>query len=127
MKKTSQKFFKCNICGNFTGLIYNAGPKMVCCGQSMEELAANNVGDVKYHLPVITRTGDKVTVKISEDKHPMTETHHLKFIYLETANGGQRKCLELGSEPKAEFALVDDRPLICYTYCNLHGLWKKEF
>ncbi|MCL2521883.1 MAG: desulfoferrodoxin [Erysipelotrichales bacterium] len=127
MKKTSQKFFKCNICGNFTGLIYNSGPNMVCCGKPMEEQIANNIGEAKLHLPVITRSGDKITIKIGDEAHPMVEDHHLKFIYLETANGGQRKCLEIGSESMAEFMLVDDRPLVCYTYCNLHGLWKKEF
>ena len=43
-----------------------------------------------------------------------------------TEHGVQSKCLKPGEAPVADFALVDDRPLEVYEYCNKHGLWKAE-
>ncbi len=48
-------------------------------------------------------------------------------IYLETKNGGQRKALSPGDEPKATFALHDDELVAVYAYCNVHGLWKRKY
>ena len=56
----------------------------------------------------------------------MTEEHSITWVYLETDKGGQRKALSPGEEPKAHFALADEKPLAVYAYCNLHGLWKTE-
>jgi superoxide reductase len=57
----------------------------------------------------------------------MVEEHWIQWIYLETKEGVQRKCLNPGDEPKAVFALNDgDKAVAAYEYCNLHGLWKKE-
>ena len=49
-----------------------------------------------------------------------------EWIYLETENGGQRRILKPGEEPKATFCIGEDKPVAVYAYCNLHGLWMTE-
>ncbi len=122
------KFFKCNTCGNLVCLINEGGGTLVCCGNEMEELTPNTVdAAVEKHVPVIEVEGNKVTVKVGSVTHPMVEEHWIQWIYLETKEGVQRKCLNPGDEPKAVFALNDgDKAVAAYEYCNLHGLWKKE-
>ena len=56
----------------------------------------------------------------------MAEEHSIEWVYLQTDKGGQRKNLTPGQEPKAVFALADEKPVAVYAYCNLHGLWKAE-
>jgi superoxide reductase len=53
----------------------------------------------------------------------MEENHHISFVYVETENGGQRKTLKPGQEPKLTFRFADDSPVAVYSYCNVHGLW----
>jgi superoxide reductase len=121
------KFFRCDICGNIVGLIEDAGIPMVCCGEDMTELVANtSEGAYEKHLPVAAVEGDKVTVSVGSVAHPMIQEHYIQWIYFETEQGGQRKALKPGQEPKAVFALADDKAVAAYEYCNLHGLWKTE-
>jgi len=122
-----QKFFKCNKCGNFLGLINNTGEKLVCCEEKMQELKANTSDGVsEKHVPEINITNDTVTVKVGSVLHPMGEEHHIEFIYLQTEHGGQRKCLKNINTPVVKFKLIDDRVIAVFAYCNLHGLWKHE-
>ncbi|WP_368273483.1 desulfoferrodoxin family protein, partial [Enterocloster bolteae] len=44
-----------------------------------------------------------------------------------TRQGNQRKELQPGQKPQAEFMLCEgDEAEAVYAYCNLHGLWKAE-
>lgn len=125
--RSSQKFYICNHCGNMVGFINDRGAPMVCCGEKMSELVPNTVeASTEKHLPSVTVSGDKVTVQIGSVLHPMEEEHFIKFVYVETELGGQRKSCAVGSEPKMTFSFVDDKPLAVYSYCNLHGLWKTD-
>ena len=121
----TQRFFKCEICGNMVGLIASSGVPLVCCGQEMRELIGNSSdGAVEKHCPVVSVNGHSITVNIGAVPHPMTDEHHIEWIYLKTEKGGQRKELKPGDEPKAEFVITGgDKPLVAYAYCNLHGLW----
>ncbi len=120
-----QKFFRCKHCGNFVGLINNAGVPMICCGEKMEELIPNTVDASKEkHVPEVVVSEDTVTVQVGSVEHPMEAAHHIEFIYLNTENGGQRKSLTVGGKPSAVFKLADDKALEVFAYCNLHGLWK---
>ena len=122
-----KKFFTCGSCGNFVELIERKGPPLVCCGQPMTCLIPNTVdASGEKHLPVVSVSGNEVHVAVGSVLHPMEEAHHITFIYVETENGGQRKALKVGEEPKASFCLTDDKPVAVYEYCNLHGLWKSE-
>lgn len=121
------KFYICEHCGNIIGLVHNAGVPMMCCGQKMTQLIPGTVeASVEKHLPVVTVDGDKVIVEIGSVAHPMVEEHSILWVYLQTDRGGQRKCLNVGEEPKVVFALADEKPVAVYAYCNLHGLWKTE-
>lgn len=120
------KFYICKHCGNLVGKVIDGGVTPVCCGEPMTELTANTVdAATEKHVPVITVEGNQVTVEVGSVAHPMLEEHHISFIYLETKQGGQRKCPVIGGEPKAVFALAEgDEVVAAYEYCNLHGLWK---
>lgn len=125
MKQT--QFFICEHCKNLVGMIDNKGVPLMCCGQKMTELVAGSVeASLEKHIPVVTVKDNAVEVCVGEAIHPMTDEHKIDWVYLKTDKGGQRKNLNAGDEPKVKFALIDEKPLEVYAYCNLHGLWKKE-
>ena len=120
-------FYICEHCGNLVEVINDAGVPLVCCGQKMTKLEAGTVeASHEKHIPVVTVEGNTVKVDIGSVAHPMTEEHSILWVYLQTDKGGQRKSLEVGSEPSVSFALLDEKPVAVYAYCNLHGLWKTE-
>ena len=122
------KIFKCNHCGNIFEVVNDAKVVPVCCGEPMRELKANTTDDAQEkHVPEVSVEGNLVKVKVGSVEHPMTEEHHIAFIYLETENGVARKDLDHTGKPEAVFALAEgEKPVAVYEYCNLHGLWKKE-
>ena len=122
-----QKFFICRHCGNMVGLIKDQGVPMACCEEKMPELVPNTVeASAEKHLPVATVSGNSIGVKVGSAPHPMEEEHHISFIFVETENGGQRKCLKNTKTPEAAFCFADDKPVAVFAYCNLHGLWKTQ-
>jgi len=122
-----QKFFICKHCGNLIGLIEDEGVPMICCGEKMSELVPNTAeAATEKHLPEVTVSGESLSVQIGSVAHPMEEAHHISFVYVETEQGGQRKCLKVGQAPNLSFSFVEDKPVAVYAYCNLHGLWKTE-
>jgi superoxide reductase len=125
MPSRKNQFYICEHCGNLLGLIEDRGVPLVCCGDPMKGLVPNTVeASAEKHLPAVTLSGNTVEVHIGSAAHPMEESHHINFVYLETERGGQRKNLKVGEAPKLTFVVADDTPLSVYAYCNLHGLWK---
>ena len=122
------KIFKCNHCGNIFEVVNDAKVVPVCCGEPVRELKANTTDAAQEkHVPEVSVEGNLVKVKVGSVEHPMTEEHHIAFIYLETENGVARKDLDHTGKPEAVFALAEgEKPVAVYEYCNLHGLWKKE-
>ena len=122
------KIFKCNHCGNIFEVVNDAKVVPVCCGEPMRELKANTTDAAQEkHVPEVSVEGNLVKVKVGSVEHPMTEEHHIAFIYLETENGVARKDLDHTGKPEAVFTLAEgEKPVAVYEYCNLHGLWKKE-
>ena len=121
------KFYICEHCGNIVGMIHNGGVPMMCCGQKMTKLEAGVVeASHEKHIPVVTVEGNTVRVNVGSVTHPMSEEHHIAWVYLQTNRGGQRKCLDVTGAPEVTFALADETPVAVYAYCNLHGLWKAE-
>jgi superoxide reductase len=124
LSNKNAKFYFCKHCGNFVEMIHNSGVPMICCGEPMAELTPNSREAAhEKHLPVICISDGMVTVKIGSVPHPMTEEHYIQWIYLETENGIQRKMLEPGDKPETVFAVIDDKVLAAYEFCNIHGLW----
>ena len=123
----SNKFYVCEHCGNLIGMIHDAGVPMMCCGQKMTKLVPGTVeASREKHIPVACVDGDTVTVNVGSIEHPMNAEHSILWVYLLTDKGGQRKCLELSKAPIVKFALVDEKPIAAYAYCNLHGLWRAD-
>jgi len=121
------RFFICKKCGNVVGVLYSSGVPLVCCGEEMQPLEANTVdASREKHVPIVTVSGDTVTVEVGSVAHPMTPEHYIGFIYLLTERGGQRKALSSGDAPRATFRVIADKPKAVYAYCNLHGLWSAQ-
>lgn len=123
------KFFLCTTCGNVVFKFVDSGVDLVCCGQSMRELipSTNDSSASEKHVPVVEfKDNGEIMVKVGSQRHPMTESHHIAFIYLETEKGGQARYLAPGEEPEAVFFDCKDKPVAVYEYCNIHGLWKKD-
>lgn len=121
------RFFICKHCGNLINMIHSSGVPVICCGEPMTELVPGSVdASHEKHVPVVTVDGNTVTVEIGSAPHPMVPAHYIEWIQLHTENGAYRKCLKPGEAPKATFILNDERPLVAYEYCNLHGLWKAD-
>ena len=121
------RFYICEKCGNIVGMIHNGGVPMMCCGQKMAKLEADVVeASLEKHIPVVAVEGNTVRVNVGSVTHPMSEEHHIAWVYLQTNRGGQRKCLDVTGAPEVTFALADETPVAVYAYCNLHGLWKTD-
>ena len=124
----SVKIFKCMHCGNIIEMVEDKGVPVVCYGEKMTELVpGTSDGAAEKHVPVVTVSGNKVTVNIGSDAHPMTDEHLISWIILETEDGCQRKHLSSADAPEASFMLADgEKAIAAYEYCNLHGLWKAD-
>ena len=122
------KFFVCRHCGNVIAYVEDSGVKVVCCGEPMQEMVPNTSdGAGEKHVPVVTREGDTVTVKVGSVEHPMLEAHYIEWIALQTTAGVQLRRLAPGQKPEAVFALAPGEDVVAaFEYCNLHGLWKWE-
>lgn len=123
-----QKFYVCKHCGNLVGMIYASGVKMICCGEEMQEIIPNTVdAAVEKHIPQISTADGIATVKVGSVPHPMTVEHLIQWVYLQTTEGGHRKCLGPEDAPEVKFALTKgEEPIAAFAFCNLHGLWKQE-
>ena len=120
------KFYKCETCGNVVVKLVDSKVPLVCCGSKMQELVPNTVdASNEKHVPQVTMLeNNMIKVEVGSVAHPMTEEHHIAFIYVETDKGGIK--VDLKDKPEAVVALGDATPLVVYEYCNLHGLWKTE-
>ena len=120
------KFCRCPHCGNIIAKVNDSGVPVVCCGQPMQELVPNTGdGAGEKHVPVVTREGQEVIVRIGSVDHPMLDNHYIQWIAIETKAGNQRKVLKPGDAPEARFLVKeDDEVIAAYEYCNLHGLYK---
>ena len=121
---SNRKFYICRHCGNIITKLDDSGVPVICCGEKMEELIAGATDAAgEKHVPVVKVEGSRVTVDVGAVTHPMTEEHHIEWIFLDTEHGGQFKYLDHTAAPKVSFELDDDEPVGVYAYCNLHGLW----
>lgn len=118
------QIYKCEICGNIVEVVHVGGGQLICCNQPMDLLEENSTDAAQEkHVPVIEKSGSKVTVKIGSVTHPMEEKHYIEFVEV-LANGKvYRKFLNPGDAPEATFE-VEAEKVTARGYCNLHGLWK---
>ena len=122
------KFFACKKCQKIAVIVKPSACPTVCCGDEMVELKpASTDGAKEKHVPVVTVNGQTVNVAVGSVDHPMLPEHYIQWILLETDKGIQKKTLEPGQAPKADFALLPGEKVVAaYEYCNLHKLWKSN-
>jgi superoxide reductase len=120
--------YKCEVCGNMVIAIHAGGGDLVCCGQDMVLMKENTVdAAVEKHVPVVTRDGDKLTVKVGSVPHPMEEKHYIEWIEVVIGETVLTKMLKPGQAPEAEFCICGLKGDISVReYCNIHGLWATE-
>lgn len=119
------KFYHCKVCGNTIIKVIDGGTVPKCCNAEMEELKPNTTeGKSEYHLPVMIQCDNhKLKIRVGKELHPMTPEHHIRFIYIETEQGGHLYRLKEGC-PAEIIVSMCEKPTAIYAYCNLHGLWK---
>lgn len=99
-------------------------------GAPAKEMKAGSTdGALEKHVPYVTKEGDELKVQVGEVAHPMTDEHWITNIWVEYPDGtSEKKTLIPGENPVAVFDVAGkDGTVTVYEYCNLHGLWKKEF
>lgn len=123
------EFYVCKTCGNIVTKVKDSAVPVVCCGKTMEALIPGSVdAAAEKHVPVYTLDGSKVFVMVGDVEHPMVPEHYIEWIAIETESGAQIRYLSAGEKPAASFSMSrQDKLIAVYAYCNLHGLWKKEY
>lgn len=118
-------FYVCKKCGNIVGFIDKSSDNMTCCGELLEKIDVNKEGaDLEKHVPVYRMEANKVIVNIGEKEHPMTKEHHIKWVFLKSRLGNQRKELDIYQDPTVTFSVVaGDEVEKVYAFCNIHGLF----
>ena len=121
-------FLRCPRCGQIVLTIKNKPCDVHCCGVPMEVMVpGTSDGAHEKHVPVWTKEGNTVTVKVGKVTHPMLEAHYIEWIALQTKQGCAFKTLKPEEAPEAVFTLSEgDEVVAVYEHCNLHGLWKAE-
>lgn len=96
--------------------------------QDFKELIPNTEdAATEKHVPCIKFYGENVLINVGEVTHPMSDEHLIKAIFVVTSKGTiYRKYLKPTDEPLFEIENIDSKHFDVYSYCNLHGLWKKS-
>ena len=94
------KIYKCMHCGNIIEVIEDHGVPVICCGEPMKQFKAGETdGAAEKHVPAVAVEGDVIRVCVGEVAHPMTEEHHIAFIWLVTDKGVHRAVLNHTGAP----------------------------
>ena len=121
------EMYKCNICGNLVEVVLSGKGELVCCGEPMEKMFEKTQDEEmrgEKHVPVVSKNGDELEIRVGSIPHPMEENHYIQFIEVNSPDKRyvKRKYLYPNEEPvlkyKCNCAKVEAREL-----CNIHGLW----
>lgn len=122
------KFWRCKHCGNLFYTLVDGGVTPECCGEPMELLKADSTdAATEKHVPSITHEGDRIIAHIGTVDHPMIDEHWIEFVALVADGEIQVKWLNPGEAPEVEFQAKGVESGTIYEFCNIHGLWKKDF
>jgi superoxide reductase len=124
LKMENPKVYICEKCGNVVELLREGKGTLVCCGQSMVEVAENTTDAAQEkHVPVAEQTDDGLKVSVGSTIHPMGEKHLIEWIEVITENKICREMLNADSIPVVVFPVKNEKFSV-RSYCNLHGLWR---
>lgn len=86
----------------------------------------NNLTEAeKKHIPIIEILNGKVTVKVGEITHPMTQEHYITYIELFSDEESiAKKELTPEDSPEAVFEEISAKDIKARANCNIHGLWE---
>lgn len=105
--KENVRFYKCPVCGNVIGLIHGEAERITCCGKPMELMVANTAdAATEKHVPVYTKAGTDIIVRVGEAEHPMEEDHYIMWIAQVTDNSTTRVRLSPGKPAEATFPYI---------------------
>ena len=93
-----------------------------CCNKSMETLLPNSVdASFEKHIPAYEIKDNKLYITIN---HVMDDDHFIEWICIVSDNEEKYTYFKPGDDC---FVVCDYLPgCIIYSYCNKHGLWKKD-
>ena len=78
------KFYHCSHCGNVVAVLSDGDAAPSCCGEPMELLVARTEGaGADRHVPVVSRDGEKLVVRVGEVRHDMVEEHLIEWVAVE--------------------------------------------
>lgn len=118
------QFFK-----DSNGKVITALSEGVEAPAGFSELTANTEDAAhEKHVPAVDveRDGHVIRVRIGETEHPMLPEHFIEWVALEADGRLEVHHLKPGEKPTTFFAGGAKKGTV-YAYCNLHGLWAKEF
>lgn len=121
------EFYKCNICGNFVEIVLPGAGELVCCGQPMERMREQSNAEEmlgEKHVPVVSKNGEELEVRVGEIPHPMIDEHYIQFIEVNSLDKRyvKRKYLYPHEEPVLKYKCNCDK-VEARELCNIHGLW----
>ncbi|OQA21117.1 MAG: Desulfoferrodoxin [Actinobacteria bacterium ADurb.Bin346] len=118
------QIYKCEICGNIVEMLQGGKGELICCGQPMKLFKENTIdASVEKHVPVVSREGSNINVKVGSVAHPMEESHYIQWIEVVSGDKAYRRFLKPGEAPEADFC-IEGKDMTVREYCNIHGLWK---
>ena len=119
-----RELYYCAKCKNLVEVLQIGAGALVCCGDAMVLLKANNTEAAnEKHIPVVVEKDGSIEVTVGSVEHPMTEEHYIVFIECLTSKKVYRKELKPGDKPKACFPVKKEDVLEVREFCNLHMLW----
>lgn len=125
MTKPNQ-IYLCEQCGNMVEVIEAGQGQLVCCEVPMKRMSENS-GDAaqEKHIPLVTREGKSLHVKVGSVIHPMTPEHLIEWVEMFQEDRCIRVFLKPGLTPELRIPAAE-APATVRAFCNLHGLWKTD-
>lgn len=126
------QLYRCSVCRNLVEVLQTGEGELVCCGQPMELIQAQEKEHSEYsdkHVPVFEKTVDGYTIRVGTKPHPMIEEHHLDFIQAISKDNKyvKTKFLSLEDAPELNVKCKCDASIWARALCNIHGLFKNEY
>ncbi len=121
-----RELYRCVKSGSIMEVINPGNESSLCAGEM--QLLKENTTDaaVEKHVPVIEKIDGGYRVVVGSVEHPMLDNHYIQWIELLTDRDVMRHELKPGEKPEAVFK-TDATHVSAREYCNLHGLWRKDF